>query len=206
MGVVGVVGVAGLDLGLGVAEMVEDRPFVVAVGAGEMAADLRARSESDGSLVDLRLRPRVGYRLGAGVLAEGDTIDCEGNVAGVAVVGCCWLGTVANKTWGDWKKGATVRSKGLITGFKLAFGGEHEPRVWHTKSFSGSGENWTESQAVHASVVGKLNELAERAGERGDKGEVAESVARSVSKSSVSKKASGEKSGYVCFDMVSRWT
>ena len=141
------------------------------------------------------------------VLAEGGVVDCVGDVTRVVVVSCCWPGAVANMTWGDWKEGETVRSKGLITGLELAFGGEHEANVGRSKSFSGSGENSSESQAVHASVAGKLNELlAERAGESGDNGEAAESDAKSVPKSSVSKKVAGGKSAYDSFDIVSYWT
>jgi len=172
----------------------EGRPVGV-VRDGDMAADLGAGSESHGSLADLRFSPRDGYRL-VGAMAVGDVVGSVGGVGRAVVVSCCWPGTVADMTWGDWKKGGMVRSKGLMTGLE-EFDGEHEANAWHSKSFSGSGESSTESQAAQASVVGKPNELAERAGERGDKGETAESDAKSVLKSSVSKKDAGEKSGYV---------
>lgn len=112
-------------------------------------------------------------------------------------------------TWGDWKKGAwaliaagRARSMGLMTGLREGFDGGHELKGGHPKRFSGSGESSAESQAVHASVVGKPKELAERAGESGDKGE-AESDVKSAPKSSVSKMDTGEKSEYVCFEDVS---
>jgi hypothetical protein len=199
-------GVVGVAVGLGlVAVVVAEGRLVGVVRGGDMAADLGAGSESHGSLVDLRFSPRDGYRLVA-TMAVGDVVDGVGGVGRAVVVSCCRPGTVAIMTWGDWKKGGTVRSKGLMTGLEVEFDGEHEANAWHSKSFSGSGESSAKSQAVHASVAGKPNELAERAGERGDKGETAESDAKSVPKSSVSKKDMGEKSGYVCFDMVSGCT
>jgi len=91
------------------------------------------------------------------------------------------------------------RSKGLMAGLRGAPVGGHDVSVWHPKRLSGSGESSAESQAAQASVEGKPNELAERAGERGDKGDVAESDAKSVPKSSVLKTDTGEKSGSVCF-------
>ena len=116
-------------------------------------------------------------------------------------------------TWGDWKNGASTlkvagaaRSRGLMAGLEEGFAGGHEANSWHAKRFSASGESSTESQAVHASVVGKPKEEAESAGDSGDKGEAAESDVKSVPKSSVSKKDAEEKSGYVCFGNVSWWT
>jgi hypothetical protein len=179
---------------MGVVGVAEGRFAAEVVGdGGDVAADLGAGSESHGLLADLRLRPRDGYRLVlVVVLVMGGVVDGVGGVGRAVVVGCCWLGMVANMIWGDWKKGGTVRSKGLMAGLEVGFDGEHEANVWHSKSFSGSGESATESQAVHASVVGKPNELAERAGESGDEGEAAEPDEKSAPKSSVSKKDIGE--------------
>jgi hypothetical protein len=117
---------------------------------------------------------------------------------------------VASMIWGDWKKSAWLslgagkeRSMGLMDGLNEAFDGGHEANVWHPKRLPGSGESSAASQFAHTSVVGKPNELAERAGDSGDKGDAAESDAKSVPKSSVSKMETGEKSGYVCFGNVS---
>ena len=88
-----------------------------------------------------------------------------------------------------------------MTGLRDGFDGGHELKGGHPKRLSGSGES-SESQAVHASVVGKPNELADRAGESGDKGD-AESDVKSAPKSSVSKMDTGEKSEYACFENVS---
>ncbi len=90
---------------------------------------------------------------------------------------------------------------GLRQGFEAD--GGHEAKGWQAKRFSGSGESSAVSQAVQASVVGKPNELAESAGESGDRGEAAESEVKSVPKSSVSKMDTGENSGYVCCGRVS---
>jgi hypothetical protein len=51
--------------------------------------------------------------------------------------------------------------------------------------------------------VGRPNELAERAGERGDKGELAESEVKPAAKSSVPKSDTCEKSEYGGFKSVS---
>jgi hypothetical protein len=84
---------------------------------------------------------------------------------------------------------------GLMAGLK-GFDG-HEMTLGHPKRFSGSGESSVASQDVQASVAGKPNELAESAGEHGDRGEAAESDVKSVAKSSLSKMDTGEKSEYV---------
>jgi hypothetical protein len=97
----------------------------------------------------------------------------------------------------------TVRLIGLIAGLKGAFDGGHEANVWHSKRLSGSEESSAASQFAHMSVVGKPNELVERAGDSGEIGDAAESDAKSVPKSSVSKMDTGERSGNVCFDSVS---
>ena len=83
--------------------------------------------------------------------------------------------------------------------------GGHKAKGWQAKRVSGSGESSAASQAVQPSVVGKPNELAESAGESGDRGEAAESEVKSVPKSSVSKMDTGEKSGYVCFGVLVVW-
>jgi len=87
----------------------------------------------------------------------------------------------------------TERSKGLIAGLSGTIDGGHALIVSHPKRFSGSGESSALSQAAHESVVGYPNELAESAGDSGDKGE-AESDVKSAPKSSVSKTETGEKS------------
>jgi hypothetical protein len=182
---------------------------VVVVGA-ETAIVLAAGSSSEGPLTDLRLGARDGYRLVVVSVVGAVVVDVVGKAAVVVGSGwcCCWLGMVASMTWGDWKKGAwacigagRARSRGLMTGLRDGFDGGHELKGGHPKRLSGSGES-SESQAVHASVVGKPKELADRAGESGDSGD-AESDVKSTPKSSVSKMDSGEKSEYVCFENVS---
>ena len=111
----------------------------------------------------------------------------------------------------DWKRGDWLSllllslvgmesSSGLIAGLR----GFCEHWVIASKvegqanRFSGSGESSVLSHEFQLSVVAKPNELADRAGDSGDRGEAAESEVKSVPKSSgCSKTEIGEKS-YVC--------
>lgn len=100
---------------------------------------------------------------------------------------------------GSWNRAdGTVRSMGLIAGLRAGLGGAAVVSSSHPKRFAGSSSvtRSADSQADQASVVvGKPNEVAERAGDSGDRGDAAESEVRSsVPRSSVSKMDTGEKS------------
>jgi len=173
-------------VGVGVAGFVAAVVVVIVVVEGGVGF-LAGIDES--LVVDLRLEEeeaRDGYRFVRGVAV---------GVVAVAAGSCCrgGLRTVASMTWGGWKKvdwasvGAEgARPSGFMVGLNGALGGGHGANVSRPKSFSGPGESSAVSQEVHASVVGKPNELAERVGESGDRGEDVDSDVKSTPKSSVS--------------------
>jgi len=177
-------------------------------GPGDASEDC-GESVEESELVDLRLRPRLRRRLSVGLR---EALARRGAVAPTSGSGedrgeCFISGDVAVSRWdGAWKNGwaslmpsrpnvtssktRLVKSRGLMAGLReKLLGGSIEVGIGlaigsvlrKANASSGSGEASSLSQSIQS--VGRAYELA-KTGEVGEPGDGAESVVKSVPKSS----------------------